>query len=482
MAFSEFYMQNGGNNVNAGSTTNNTAAYTSTNGNWSTVTNIFTPTDGSTPASSVNVGDFASVYIDAATTAVYIARVTVVAAGANGAITLSTTAIYGTAPTLSINARSIKVGGAWGGPSGAATFPFGLTGTIGTLVNSTGNYVRLNAKNDQTYTMTASLTFASLGIAIMQGYTSSVGDLGQATFTCNITSAANFTSSSNNSQAFADLIFISTGASGTNDLFQAGVSCTFLRCVFHGARGNGLRSGTNPVFALECEAYDCNKSNTANLGGFVSAGSASVLMCINCYSHDHASGSNANGYSSTISPGSLILMNCIADTCAGSGVAWGQGGAGVGIQLISVNTDYYNNVDGIKLNVTSAGNFAYISNNNFIKNSGKGINNVLTGQGGIIYNNGRGSGTQANGGADALGSILDTSTDVTYASGLVPWTSPATGNFTIALTTANFAGRQAFTETDGTNSGTAGHPDIGSAQSLTGPGGTFSKEVSYNSG
>jgi len=51
-------MQNGGNNVNAGSTTNNTAAYTSTNGNWSTVTNKFTPTDGSTPASSVNVGEF----------------------------------------------------------------------------------------------------------------------------------------------------------------------------------------------------------------------------------------------------------------------------------------------------------------------------------------------------------------------------------------------------------------------------------------
>src|SRR6184192_2760283 len=78
--FTEFYCQTGGSNLNAGSTTNNTAAYTSTNGNWNG-SSIFTPTDGSTPASSVSVGDFASVYLDAASVAVFVARVTVVAAG-----------------------------------------------------------------------------------------------------------------------------------------------------------------------------------------------------------------------------------------------------------------------------------------------------------------------------------------------------------------------------------------------------------------
>src|SRR4051812_29003552 len=116
MAFTEFYCQTTGSNVNAGSTTNNSAAYTATNGNWDG-TSLYVPTDGSTPASSVNVGDFASVYIDGATLAVYVARVTVVAAGVNGTITLSTTAVAGTAPTSSATARTIKVGGAWAGPA-----------------------------------------------------------------------------------------------------------------------------------------------------------------------------------------------------------------------------------------------------------------------------------------------------------------------------------------------------------------------------
>ncbi len=483
MAFTEFYMQSGGNNVNAGSTNNNTAAYTSTNGNWSTITNLFTPTDGSTPASSVSVGDYASVYIDAATTAVYIGRVTAVAAGANGAITVSATVKYGTAPTTSATTRSIKVGGAWGGPSGAATFPFGLSGSIGALLpSSSSNAVRVNVKNDQTYTMTAGVNFGSLGAATLQGYTTSVGDLGRSIFTSNITSATNFTLTGSNDQCFIDLIFANTGGSGANHCFSTGTTATFLRCVFHGARGSGLISagGAIPLFAIECEAYACNASNTANDAGFANVGG--MMMCINCYSHDHTGGTNCHGFSTISTVGTLTMMNCISESNAGCGVAWGGGISGSSQGFISVNCDYYNNtVDGIKFTNTTAGGFSFMANNNFVKNAGKGINITLGSQAGVIYNNGRGSGTQANGSSDALGSIVDTSTDITYGSGLTPWNAPTTGNFSITLTTANFAGRQSFTETDGTNSGTAGHPDIGSAQSLTGPGGAFSKEVSYGS-
>lgn len=124
--YTQFYAQSGGSVMNGGSDNGNSAAYTSTNGNWDG-TSIFTPTDSSTPASSVTVGQFASVYVDGATTPVYFARVTAVAAGVNGAITLSTTSKSGAAPSSSATGRSIKVGGAWGLPSAATSFPIVLS-------------------------------------------------------------------------------------------------------------------------------------------------------------------------------------------------------------------------------------------------------------------------------------------------------------------------------------------------------------------
>jgi hypothetical protein len=98
---------------------------------------------------------------------------------------------------------------------------------------------------------------------------------------------------------------------------------------------------------------------------------------------------------------------------------------------------------------------------------------------GFIYNVGYGSGTQANGSADAIANLTQSGT-VTYASGVTPWSAPTTGDFRINLAAANWAGRASFTESDGSVSGTVGYPDIGAAQSKTGPGGTFSKEVSIN--
>jgi len=88
------------------------------------------------------------------------------------------------------------------------------------------------------------------------------------------------------------------------------------------------------------------------------------------------------------------------------------------------------------------------------------------------------AGTQANGSADTPGAIVQSGA-VTYGSNLTPWVDPANGDFRINLTAANWAGRGAFTETASSYAGTVGFPDIGAAQSKTGSGGTFSKEVSY---
>ncbi len=135
MAFTEFYINSLGSNLNAGSSPNATAFFTSTSGNFQGLgISNFRPTDGQNPFGNVGTNaytNYASIYVDGATTAVYIVRINSVQNAANGNISVSVGNSYGTAPTNSATARSIKVGGAWLGPAGAVTFPFGLAGTIG---------------------------------------------------------------------------------------------------------------------------------------------------------------------------------------------------------------------------------------------------------------------------------------------------------------------------------------------------------------
>ncbi len=452
------------------------AAYTSTNGNWSTVTHIFTPTDGSTPASTVSIGDFASIYIDGATTAVYVVLITNVAAGANGAITTSSTSFIGTAPTTSATTRSIKVGGAWAGPSGAGGFPFNTAADYSVLQNASANMARVNFKNDQTYTMSSTITMNSTKY-VWQGYSSSAGDGGRATFD-NSTNVIKLFATTGNGVTIADLIFTSSATSGALDVASGGAGTLWFRCVFKGGRGNGLNiSGTTEV-AIECEAYNNNLSNTSGNGGFkLQPGVAAGTAAHRCVSHDNT-GSNTAGFAIT---GSGIMTNCIADTNGGKGINVVSGATG-GRVFIQACDLYNNGSDGIGIATTTSSMLFFIENCNLIKNTGAGINVTSTAgnYSGFIFNMGYGAGTQANGSADTLGGLVQAGS-VTYGSNLTPWVDPANGDFRINLAAANWAGRGAFTETASSYAGTVGFPDIGAAQSKTGPGGTFSKEVSYGS-
>lgn len=476
MAFSEFYCRSGGSNLNAGGLATGaepptTAAYTSTNGNWSTVTHVFTPTDGSTPANTVNVGDYASIYVDGASLAVFIVRITIVAAGVNGAITTSATASAGAAPTTSATARTIKVGGAWLGPNAAVGFPCNLS-TLNTLQDSSANMCRINFKNDQTYTISSQIS-ASSAQFVMQGYTSSAGDGGKATIDGS-TNVIKLLAMSGQASVVADLIFVSTAASGSTDMASDTNGSAWFRCVFHGSRGLGLSLGNANSVAIECEAYDNNKSNTASKGGFAMA--LSGAACYRCISHDNT-GSNSSGFQGTSGGG--IINNCIADTNGGKGINISTG-ASLSRILISACDIYNNGSDGIGIATSTNVMTFFIENTNLIKNTGAGLNVTSTAgaYSGFMFNCGYGAGTQANGSSDTPGAIVQSGA-ITYGSNLTPWVDPANGDFRINLAAANWAGRGAFTETASSYAGTVGFPDIGAAQSKTGSGGTFSKEVSY---
>lgn len=473
--YTEFYCQSGGSNLNAGSTNNNTPVYSSIHGNWTQATGVFTPTDGSTPASTVSTGMWASVYIDGASVGVYIGRISNVVAGVNGAITANTTGV-GAKPANQTGTATIVVGGAWLGPNAASGFPFTLSG-YGNNINASSNTNRTNLKNDQTYSMTAAFTPNNTGNRyIVQGYTGSVGDGGKATFDGGTSTGAILSATGPLGNRWEDLIFTTSITTGTSDLVSEGTQQgMWIRCVFSGARGSGFNGGSSGTLGggvIECEAYNNNRSNTASKAGFQTNGTHFFVRCV---SHDNT-GSNTAGF--LITGGDVFLQNCISDTNGGNGVSVTS--TSPGLQTVA-NCDIYNNGgDGINCSSASAGTF-WIENTNFIKNTGAGINNASTSNDllGYIYNGGYGAGTQANGSSDTVGQLVKTGT-VTYASNVTPWVDPANGDFRINLAAANFAGRQAFQQTQGYSSpNTVGYPDIGAAQSLTGGGGTFSKQKSY---
>lgn len=462
MAYTEFYCQNGGSNLNAGSTNNNSPVYSSIHGNWVNATGVFTPTDGSTPASTVSVGMFASVYIDGASVGVYIGRISVVAAGVNGAITANT-APAGAKPANQTGTATIVVGGAWQGPNAASGFPFTLT-SFGNNQDATAHIVRVNLKNDQTYTVTASFAPSTGGSNyVVQGYSSSLNDGGKAIFDGTTSTGSIITTSGPAGSGWYDLKFTTSIGSGTSDLVTTTQPSTFIRCVCHGARRLGLLvNTTSGAYIIECEFYD---NGVAGSGGGIQLNNVSTI--IRSFSHDNA-GSGAAGIRATGI--GTVIQNCIVSSNDGVGISFSSSTGGV-----VESTEMYNNgSDG--LNIASTGTDPlWIENCNFIKNVGAAINNVSVHNTGFVYNCGYGAGTQANGSADTLNNLVQSGT-VTYGSNLTPWVDPANGDFSINLAAAKGTGRGAFTETDSGLSApdTVGYPDIGAAQAQAVLG-----EVSY---
>jgi hypothetical protein len=465
MAFTEFYVQNNGSNLNSGSDTNALAKYTSVNGNWNLTTLIFTPTDGSNPVSAgVAVGDFGSVYLDAAANTLYVARVTNVVNAVNGAITFSNVVTTSGGPTTGTTGRSVKIGGAWKGMGGTVTFPFSLT-NLGNLKNVAGDGMRVLIKNDQVYTMGAiTITVGTVEPVMIKGYTTTTEDDGRAVIVQN---GANllWNHQTDGAGIVSNIEFKCTFASGTQALVATGSSHTYYRCVFHGSRGNACSNGIRVTF-VECEWYDNNKSNTIGAG---------CVQCdidvffIRCYFHD-STGANSHGLI-VGGAGRCIpqVINCVFDSLSGSGIL-ATGGATTPAGMRVINCDFYNmGVSGINF-LTGSSLHLYVENSNFIKNAQYGIDagsiagaTVFLGR---LMNNGYGSGTMANGLGDtrSLYSVQETG-KVVYAANQTPWGNPTSGDFNIVLAAAISAGRGAFLQTDPTltTPNTLGYADIGAA-------------------
>lgn len=400
----------------------------------------------------MQVGDFASVYLDGATVAVYIARVTAVNGG-GASLDLSTTAISGTAPTTGANGRSCTTGGKWKGPNGASGFPFTFIDRA--MTNVSGHQPRVNFKNTANYDITANIN-RSVGFALtgctFEGYTTNPGDGGKATIDGG-TSGASYRLMDLARSCMKNFILQNNGDSGSAGGIVVTAQSWAQGVVVHDVRGMGITVATAVV--VECEAYDCNQSNTAASGGI----SVTNACAIRCISHDN-SGSNSFGFRLA---SQAWAVDCIADSNGSNGFETVAALAVAG----AVRCDSYNNAaHGYRIEAAGSVMGAQIESCNFIKNGGYGISVSATSVPyGGIYNCGFGSGTAANtsGTIDNPGSLFE-SGNVTYAANVTPWVDPDNGDFRINLAAAEGTGRGNFTETAASYTGTVGYPDIGAAQ------------------
>lgn len=452
MSLTEFCCKSGGSNLNAGTRTGSSAEpgtsadFTYASGSWVAATGVFTVASGDPLSDGVAVGDFASVYADGSTVTGFVGRVT---ARDAATITVSLSAKSGTAPTNGTSNRTLKIGGAWAGPSGSVKFP--LEFAEGAMKNSAGDPVRINFKNGSTYSISLAATLGSAQSQTQwEGYTSSYGDLGKAIFDFGTTNgSAMITLGAASQVVIADIVVLNTASASFAYGFQANGACVLVRCVAK-ARTIGFR--TNGGLLIECEAYECGPSvSTANAGFDVQGGT--LLRCIahDCLSHGFIAASTE-----------VALINCIADSNSGYGLL-----LNLTQQSMIVSCDFYNNTLGGVFHTLSTVAFAaQIHSCNFIKNGGWAIDSTNSLSRMDVMSCGFGAGTQANTSGNVSSNVTaKVSGSVNYASDVTPWSDPASGDFRITLATAKAAGRGAFCQYPSGYAGTVGYPDIGSAQS-----------------
>jgi hypothetical protein len=315
MAFTNFYLIAGGAgsaDINAGSSIGAAQAAATTNGSWSTVTGIFTAASG-TPFAATVVGDYASIYVDGATVAVFVAKVLTVTSSSIIVVDVATIK-YGTAPSTSVTGRSCVINGSWNTEQVLAS----LTTTVpqSTKINIKGNL-----------TITASRTFALAGAATtplwFSGYNTTPGDLDSDTtnslakpiWTLNATFSINATG------ALQIWSGISIVGNRSGVVWQQNVNSLHLtsRCRFENTSSNSgaiaYTQNGNPGTMQYCwfktPATATAQPVVATLGtgqliGCVAEGGGQVSF--------QPTGSNAT-----------IFINCISLNCAGIGFLFSTG-------------------------------------------------------------------------------------------------------------------------------------------------------------
>jgi hypothetical protein len=392
MAFTNFYIISGSNDMNAGSTTAATATVTSTNGSWDITADSFIATGG-TPFSATNIGDYASIYNDGVTSgAVYIGQVTAILSAGLG-ITLSTTIKYGTKPTASATGRSCKTDGAWAS-----------TAIVTSLFASVAvpQSTKVNIKAATYANTTTARTFGSAGLATAplwwDGYKTNPGDQDTGETSARVdgtdipllswTTASPIIGSAGNYQTFSNISFTSAKTTTATVLVNATISTKLIRCRFENTNAAAASCAVN-VAGSGCILVQCFIKATTTATRAITAG-VSVQM------HQCVIVGGINGFDITAVVGAVIIEGCVfRANGTGAGILISSGPVAMTINRCTFKAC---GSDGITMSALPT--TGYIGACLFDSNAGWGINNSsgantnsITQHSNDFYNNTSGTAT-----------------------------------------------------------------------------------------
>lgn len=378
-------------------------------------------------------------------------------------ITLSLTRKAGVIPITGTTGYTANVGGAWAGPNGSIQFPFQFISS--SLTDASGNPPRVNFKNGVTYSITAGMTHGTTAPVWFQGYTTTFGDGGRATFDGGTVGASYNLLTLTNTGTLADVILQNNGVTGSADGLTVTGKCYLRRVVVNSVRGRGFVANTNGGSSfVECEAYLCNASNTANYGGFALANTGSIFK--RCISHDNA-GANSAGFHFGFG-GSLV--DCIADTNGGHGVNVNASNSTVSLKACRI---YNNTGSGISLGTTQTGIVLDAEDVILSNNGAYGLTNAATLATFSMINCAFRSNTSGTVNAGVSANVQIGAVTLTGD----PYTDAPNGNFNLNNTAGagaacRGAGIGTYSQTQASYTGTVSYPDIGAGQHLETAGGS----------
>lgn len=434
-----------------------TALVTYVGGDWDSTTTIYTAPVGADMTEAV-VGRYASLYHDGAvvpTTGAYmVGRISVVNVGTRqitvGAVERT---LFGTLVATGTANRSLKIGGAWAGPSGAVTFP--MTFLTKTISGSNFPIPRVNYKNDQTYTMTATIAFTLLGPVWHWGYTSTYGDGGYAVLQGATTGAAYIALNGGTSTSwnFAYWDIRNNGATGVATGVSLANESLAYRCKISGMRGFGIQANgsSGGCIVCECEAYGNNLNAGTSVGGIGGTGNGLIIRCV---SRDNTA-ANASGFSVS---GIITILDCIAYDNA----AWGFQLASAAF-CVAIGCTAYSNSGGGFQTQNGGDLLMYVENSVAVDNTGYGLTFTPgSTRAGVMFNNAFGDNSLGNIQHNTIAAVIESGT-VTLGAGVRPWVDAVNGHFSINHSSVRELGRGEYLQGDG--GVTRGYRDIGSAQS-----------------
>lgn len=481
----EFCCRSGGSNLNAGTLRGDStepgtsASFTYSSGDWDASTGIFTALSGNPSSDGVAVGDYVSVYADGSTVTGFVGQVSAVS---TSTITVDLTDHFaGTAPTTDTGNRTLRVGGAWQGPNGAEAFPLDFFGDG--MADGTDTFARVNMKNDQTYAITASILMPTDNSRIIQGYSTSYGDKGEAEIQGPATGTSFKLLDTQNTNSsgnwLIDLFFNQNGDAAGSDwglqINNGNLRSGLIRCRIANMYKHGCIVTDSNVLFYDCAFHDNGGHGCWNNGGI-------DVIFESCCFNDNV---NDGVYVTIGQSRTGIFNNCVFALNGNHGLDHNCDYSA----FVTNCTFYKNSQSGMKIRL----HHGYVVNNSFFLNGNYGIDADYIKYGpGFIKNNAFGTGTQANGlGNYNLGSTggtggvdgwveADGLGTVEEVADFNPYTDPDNGDFTLVSGSSLVATGYGHTQRNPSFTGTSWQRIIGASGPVEGGGGGGGGASSYS--